>query len=492
MKKKTPDNFFKYFLAFGLYCLLLSGTQSCIPIEDRLLPILTVEEPLKYFYWQDTLALNAVATDNDRIAEVIINIDPKDAKSLWRVERKINANGRKFDINFREIVPFHALAGTYRVTITCRDSKKNQATFAYDIEVLGDIRAPSFIGLQPINLDEYDESKYLACRSQTILFEGMLKDNAELSNLTVEFEGYPRIVYNLNGKDSIDIGKTVGEDIRVPQAALNGSTLELNFIAVDKDGNQSRKTFEIYIDCDDEPPVLTLTTTEPAFSENRLTVIQGTDLLITEAVAKDNIYLGDLVILFNKRGAETDTVFYEALDSDVPVQIEEVFGEIAVNMPADAMPGDRYDFYMYVTDSSDLKSNVVYLEVITGRDEPPLMLITNTEVNDAEKNWKTTEQNIVAPGDKLRFDGKILEDVALEYVKISFGLAANPELKVDLTADDLEGKLPFNFADLMSENEFEIPQRNPIAPYDLYAITIEAKDRKNAPVKVIYLFKVVQ
>jgi hypothetical protein len=492
MKKRTPDNFFKYFFSFGICLLLLAGTQSCIPIEDRLLPILTVEEPQKYFYWQDTLAFNAVATDNDRIAEVIVNIEPKDAQSMWRAERKINANGRKFDIKFREIVPFHALAGTYRITITCRDSKKNQATYAYDIEILGDIRAPSFIDLMPINLEEYNESQYSACRSQTVLFEGTLKDNSELSSLTVEFEAYPRIVYNLNGKDSIDIGKTVGEDIRVPQAALNGSTLILNFIAVDKDGNQSRKSFEIYVDCDDEPPVLTLTATEPAFSENRVTVIQGTDLLITEAVAQDNIYLSDLVILFNKRGAEPDTVFYETLDSDVPVDIEELFGEIALTMPADATPGDRYDFYMYVTDSSDLKSNVVYLEVITGRDEPPLMLITNTEINDAEKNWKTTEQNIVAPGDKLRFDGKILEDVALEYVKISFGLAASPELKADLTADDLEGKLPFNFADLVSVNEFEIPQRNPVSPYDLYSITIEAKDRKNAPVKVVYLFKVLQ
>jgi hypothetical protein len=478
-----------FYIAISIAIVFLS--KSCIPIEDRLIPRIEPEEPiLKYYFWQDTIFFNAVMSDNDRIDEVFVEITPENPESTWSYRESFKGNGRRYDFKFRKVIPLNVLPGTYDVKITCSDRAKNRNRYSYQIEILGDIRAPQFSNLRPVNLRRLTDGRYQGCRSQVILFEGSVKDNAGLGSLTVEFEGYPRIIYNLNGLDSVNIGRLVAQDIRIPQNAADGSELKLNFICTDKDGNVSRRTFTILVDCDDVPPVLRVVRTSPMYDGNRVTVIQGTDFIIKEATASDNRFIKDFVIIFNKRGAARDTIFRENVERPLSANLSEIFGDIAVPMPSSANPGDRYDLYMFVRDSTGLSSNVFYLEVITGRDEPPLILITNTEINDIETTWSTTSPTNVRQGDRLRFDGKILEDVALEYLKISFGISANPELVVDLRENDLKGKLPFNFADVISKNVFDIPQRSTTPPYDTYSLIIETKDKKNPAVRRTYQFKV--
>jgi len=475
------------YVFFGIFSLFFT---SCIPIDDRIEPIIAPKTMPTAYYWQDTLNIAAIITDNNKLESVIVAVKPLDVTSSWVINEKIQLNGRKYDLDFKKIIPLTAAPGVYLITLTCQDTGGNIRIYTFKFEVLGDIRAPYFGEVKPINLKKLDIETYLGCRSQAVLFEGYLKDNIGLGSLTVEFEGYPRIVYNLNGQDSIDINALLHSDVRIPQSIPDGKKIALNLFCVDTDGNLSKKTLYIYVDCDDIKPVLTLNETYPKFDAGRVTVIQGTDFVIEDALASDNRYLKDVTIIFNKRGAAKDTVFHQPIEKALEADLTALFGKIAITMPAAASPGDRYDFFMFVRDSANLTSDVFYLEMITGRDEPPLILLTNTQKNDLEQDWTTTSNNIVASGDRLRIDGKILEDVALDYLKITWGTINDQKLVVDLDSTELLGRLPFNLADPISKNTFDIADKIVTPSNNLYKLTIETKDKKNEAVKKVYTFRV--
>jgi hypothetical protein len=291
----------------------------------------------------------------------------------------------------------------------------------------------------------------------------------------------------LTGQDSVDLASVFGNSIIIPTNVANGTTLPLQLQATDIEGNVSQvAAIDILVECDDNIPVINLLITDPALNAAGLVeVIQGQELFITGGVITDDDELDSLFIYFVDGNTETLLV-EEDISGNTTANLATLFGDISVPIPTTTRVGDSYEIVVLATDISGNESVAYIADILITRNAPPQILVANTYINDIETNFSLTNANAIPAGSTVRVEGKIEEDVALEYYKITWGIEGQEETIVDLNQIDLEDELPFNFTNPIAENDFTTDENARIGTR--YVLTFFVKDTLNGEVQLKYTF----
>lgn len=481
---------FRSFLAILLF---FSALWSCIPIEDRLSPIMNGLNLRSFYYLQDTVGLSLTLLDNNGLEYVEVFVQKTtNAGTNWEFQDSIPLQGRRFELNYSQvIVPMEATQGFYVMRLVTHDLGGNTASLQETFEVRGDIRGPSLDGLEINNMIELEANRYLGCRLQSVLLSGRVSDPNGLNRITAQFENYPPIGVNLNGVDSVRLEDVFGTRVRIPDDVPDYTTLPLTITAEDGEGNRNTKTVEIYVDCDDQAPQVFVPQTTPLVEQGQVSVVQGASLFLNRVLVTDNRFLERFYVLYGEELVAPDTLFnfqpqFAYPNPNDTFNIVTNYGRLEVPVASDAIAGTPYDLTLVAEDSTGLASTPFRIKITVARDEPPIILVTDTYLNGQEARFSTSASTVVLPGDEVRFEGKIEEDVSFEYIQVYFGRSGNEQLQVELTAVDLANDLPFNLADGRFLNAFDIPEV--AASGQTYVVRFVAKDRKNDEVEAEYRF----
>jgi len=475
-----------------VYIVLLGfSLWSCIPIEDRFNPNSSDFDVLDIFHVQDTFKFDIIFTDNAELDKAFIQITQETGifPATWQITDSIILSGRRFEYLYDTLIPLQANEGRYKIEILIVDVGGNTKTITDLFEVQGDVRSPVFsIEVDILNMEKDSAGRYVACRLQIPDLEGYVVDNIELSKIEAQIAGFPKVTRVLtSGIDSVSLRGFFGNDLRIPDNVADREELDLTITATDIDGNISTKTVKIIVDCDDQIPTIEILQTAPQLnSDNEVSVIRGEEFIVTSAKIRDDRFIQDFFVLFNERDAAKDTVLNQVINIADSVDIESILGEIAVRIPEDALIGSKYDFVMLATDTSQNISEPLLVEITVAQDQAPRIIVSNTLIDNLDTllTKGITGQNPIKAGQKLRIEGKVEDDLGLEYYRIFWGIEGQEARIVDLDGTGLN--LPFNFADTRSENEFIVPQDARLG--NVYKLSIKVKDLRNEEIETVFRF----
>lgn len=475
-----------------IYIVLLGfSIVSCIPIEDRFNPNSSEFDVLDIFHVQDTFKFDIIFTDNAELDKAFIQITQETGvfPATWQITDSVTLAGRRFEYLYDTLIPLQANEGRYKIEVLIVDVGGNTKTITDLFEVQGDVRSPVFsIQVDILNMEKDEEERHVACRLQIPDLEGYVVDNIELSKIEAQIEGFPKVTRVLTpGIDSVSLRGFFGSDLRIPDNVVDREELDLTLMATDIDGNISTKIVKIIVDCDDQIPTVAVLQTAPELnSSNQVSVIRGEEFIVTSAQIKDNRFIQDLFVLFNERDAAKDTVLNQSINIADSINIEDILGEIAVRIPEDALIGSKYDFVMFATDTSQNISEPLRIEITVAQDQAPRIIVSNTLIDNLDTllTKGITGRNPIKAGQELRIEGKVEDDLGLEYYRVFWGIEGQEVRVVDLDGTGIS--LPFNFADVRSVNEFIVPQDARIG--EIYKLSIKVKDLRNEEIETVFRF----
>lgn len=485
--------FKKYFFLSFFFLGLIIGFSRCVPIEDLAQPLVGEFSLESEYNISDTIRLQAILSDNFGINTVEIDISPvEDVIFPWNYTKTIDSVGaRLLNLDESKIIPSNISLGEYQLTLTIIDVSGLERTTSRNFIINGDDSEPIFTDVILPQLELIGENLYQGCRSDFIQVAGTARDNVGLSELRAQFGSFPPVVRVLTGQDSVDLSAVFGNSLIIPSNVPNGTTLPLQLQATDIEGNVSRiAAINILIECDDVAPTINSLITDPALVATGevtglIEVIQGEELFIIGGEIVDEEELDSLFIYFINRNEEIILV-QEDVSGNSTIDLATLFGNIAVPIPSFTRVGERYKIVVMATDISGNESEAYIADILITRNAPPQILVANTYIDDIETNFSLTAPNRLVAGSTVRVEGKIEEDVALEYYRITWGIEGQEELVVDLNQTDLEDNLPFNFINPIAENEFRTDENARIGTR--YVLTLFVKDTLNEEVRLQYIF----
>lgn len=476
---------------FVYIVLLASSLGACIPIEDRFDPNSSEFDVLDIFHVRDTFKFDIIFTDNAELDKALIQITQETGvfPATWQITDSVALAGRRFEYLYDTLIPLGTNEGRYKIEVLIFDVGGNTKTITDLFEVVGDIRGPVFsLEVAILNMEKDSEGRYVACRLQIPELEGYVVDNIGISKIEAQIEGFPKIARVLAaGIDSVSLRGFFGNDLRIPDNVGDREELDLTLTATDIDGNVSSKVVKIIVDCDDQVPTIEVLQTVPELSStNQVSVITGEEFIISSAKIRDDRVIQDLFVLFNERDADKDTVLVKSINVVDSVAIEDILGEIAVQIPETALIGSKYDFVMIATDTSRNVSKPFLVEITVVEDQAPRIIVSNTLIDDLDTllTKGISGENPIGAGQEVRIEGKVEDDLGLTYYRVFWGIEGQEARIVNLDGTGIA--LPLNFADTRVINEFIVPES--ARPEEIYRLIIRVKDLRNDEIETVYRF----
>ncbi len=478
----------KHFCLLFFFSLVI-GFSRCVPIEDLVQPIIGEFELQNQYNVSDTIRLRAVLTDNFGINTVRIDINPVgDVARPWNYTKsRDSVRARLLNIEELQVIPSNISLGQYELTLTITDISGLERTTSRRFIVEGDIIRPVFTDVILPQLELIGNNSYRGCRSDLIEIAGTVRDNVGLREVRAQFGNFPPIVRALTGQASVDLSSVFGNALIIPANVINGTSIPLQLQATDTEGNVSNiASLDILVECDDAIPTVDVLVTNPATNADGLIeVIQGEELFIVDGQITDNEQLDSIFIYFVDGSTET-IILEESINGNSTINIRSLFGNIAVPIPSNAAVGSSYQIVVLVKDTAGNESVAYIANILITRNAPPQILVANTYVNNIERNFSLTSPNQIPAGAVIRVEGKVEEDVALEYYRITWGVEGSEETIVNFNSTILQNNIPFNIANPISENEF-LTNEN-VRAGTRYVLTFFVKDTLNAEVRLRYIF----
>jgi hypothetical protein len=477
----------KLFL-FLFFLSVVMGFSRCVPIEDLSKPLIGEFILQREYNVSDTIRLQTILSDNFGINRVQIEINPVGTLALpWTyIKNRDSVGARVLNLDESKVIPSNISLGEYELILTIIDVSGLEQTTSRRFIVSGDVSEPTFTDVILPELELIGDNLYQGCRSDFIKIAGTARDNVGLREIRAQFGNFPPIVRALTGQDSVDLTAVFGNALIIPTNVDNGTTLPLQLQATDTEGNVSRiAAINILVKCDDAIPIINSLITDPLNVAGLIEVIQGERLFITGGQVTDDEGLDSIFIYFVNGNTET-ILLEQDISGSTSVNLANVFGDIGVPIPSTARVGNRYKIVALATDISGNESVAYVATILITRNAPPQILVANTYIDDVETNFSLTTPNSLSAGSTVRVEGKVEEDVALEYYRITWGVEGQELTIVDFDQTILENNLPFNFANPISENEFTT-ETNARAG-TRYILTFFVKDTLNAEVRLRYVF----
>lgn len=472
---------------WGIFVLL---TVACIPITDRFTPEIEVLTPLQASYSvQDTIKVVFSFGDNDRLDSAVINIRKADEVSgsgeVWNPTFVRKLRGRRFDDTLRIPVPVNIQLGNYEMIVRLFDFSKNQTVRRFTFVIRGDERPPVIRQLDLVGLKRDAAGNYLVCRQTVLQLTGSASDNIRIREVKAELAGILSVTRLVNA-ETVRFDDLFGRDLRIPANAADNSRFLLIVTVTDHNNNSTNRTFNLLLNCDDEPPQIRVQSTAPQINaEREANLIEGGDFFrILSGTVTDNRQLARLAITFNPVNSRRDTVFRANL-TGTTVQLGSLLANQRFQPPINALPGSAYELVLFASDSEGNQAQPFRIVLNIVKDEPPQIFLSEVRIGGVITNLSSTQPNPLPAEADLVIFGKVLEDRALEYLQIFWGPAQRPERIVNLTAADLT-PLPFDLADPRSVNRFRAsPQAGTAREY---VLEFRVKDTRNPEVKLTYRF----
>ncbi|MCS7019302.1 MAG: hypothetical protein RMJ87_09475 [Cytophagales bacterium] len=465
---------------------------ACIPVIDRFNPEIQIITPVQTSYAiQDTIKVVLSFGDNDQLDSAIVSIRRVDEASssgrVWAPTFGRKLRGRRFDDTLRIVIPTDVQLGNYQMTIRLLDLSRNQTVQQIGFNIRGDERPPIIRQLSLIGLPRDAAGNFLVCRQSVLLLTGSASDNILIREVRAELAGIISFTRPV-GSQTVQFDNLFGRDLRIPANAADNSRFLLIVTVIDQNNNTARQTFNLLLNCDEEPPQIRIQSTAPQISANReVTLIEGDFFRILSGTITDNRRLGRLAITFNSIATPRDTVFRANL-TGTTVQLGTLLANQRFQPPLTATAGSVYELILFASDSAGNRADPFRIVLNIVKDQPPQIVISEARIRGTLVNLSLTQPNPLPIGADLVIFGKVLEDRALEYFQIFWGPAQRPERLVNLTAQDLT-PLPFDLSDPRSVNRFVAPMQPGIAPTMLeYVLEFRVKDNRNPEVVVTYRF----
>ncbi|UZR96024.1 DUF4625 domain-containing protein [Chondrinema litorale] len=465
--------------------------KSCIPIEDKISPQVNSFDINEVYYYQDTILFSVIFTDNSGLDSGSLVIEKMSDVSTpgpdaWYYESTFDIRGRRIAPDFEIEIPEYKETGDYLLTVYGFDEGGNPDTVRRVFKLEADQNFPAYNNLN-ISLDKLSDSVYTACRSEVIAFEGYVTDNLKLSQVGFSF-GEDNQNLSFYSTDSIQLSEIFEDFVRIPPDTPDSTLLELNVIAIDTFNNTTIETFNIWVDCDDEAPSFYVKESAPLInSENRVKVIQGSELSITSMLVKENKLLQDVTVYYNKSTESLQEFASVTINSTDKETYLESFVELNFSVPLTDNIGDVREVTFVATDGAGNTSELykIYIDVIP--DYPPDLIITNTYINKVLTGFSEVSYIPVNVGDYITFAGKIEEQNALSLLEMYWYEEGLPPTVAYTFNTFVE--LPVNLSDFHDDSSFVIPEN--AQPGTNYILYIKATDSKGQESVIRYLFTVV-
>lgn len=302
----------------GFLLLLL---PACIPLSDGFPPSIDVAFPegeidVEPIYYQDSIVLKVAYTDNVALNKwklEINRLELKDIDADWRYvrEEEIAGNARGAQVDITVNIPSrtnekYISTGDYELLLTIFDIDSNFNIFPDTFNIGGDISAPQFLNLTanissnlppnaPANAD------YIACPTLPIYFFGNVTDNTKLRRIGFSYGNFGDASFPIRTStyeyDTVGVESYLNDSLLIQLPAdLNKSLVSLNLFAEDIFNNRYDTTFQVYLDCDASPPLLTYSSLSNELVNGIASVVEGLDFQIEDLRIEDNEALRNLEV----------------------------------------------------------------------------------------------------------------------------------------------------------------------------------------------------
>jgi hypothetical protein len=434
-----------------------------------------------------------VFTDNEQLDSLVVAIRKNAVTGTgeeWEPVITRRIQGRRLEDSVKIPIPARAQLGRYDLVITIFDRAGNLNRTVNTFELRGDNRPPQILEAILLGLDRDAAGNYIACRQSVFDFTGRIQDNIALSEVRAVIPGVIDVRRLIQGS-SVNLNGLFGRDLRLPESVQDNSRLVLTLSATDANNNTASVTFNVLINCDDQPPIIEILRTQPQINAQRETrIIEGTSFSILEGTLQDNRRLSRLNITFNRASdLLRDTVFRANFNTAGPVQLGTLLAAQRFALPPDAIPGQVFELVLFATDSAGNSAPPFRIQLNVTKDEPPLILLAEVRINGVLTELRENAEVLLPSASFVEIAGKIQDDLALEFVEILWGPRGNEGVLARLGAAQLQN-LPFDFLQTGSVSRFEIPAGTP--PDSSYSLIIRAKDTKNPIVERRYFFRVMR
>ncbi|MBX2844213.1 MAG: hypothetical protein KTR26_20775 [Flammeovirgaceae bacterium] len=474
--------------SISYWFLVFFAISSCIPIEDKIGPKVNDFDIQNTYFYQDTIDFSVIFTDNSGldsgsiVIERISTVTP--GPEAWFFLDTFNIRGRRIEPNFKIVVPEYKEVGEYTLTVFGYDEGGNPDTVRRIFNLQPDISSPVFDSLF-IGLDKINDSTYLACRSSVINISGNVKDNLKLNRVGFSMNNGKENL-SVNATDSLDLATLFRNQVNIPPDTQDSTVINLNIIAVDTFENRSIKTFKILVDCDDQSPKIEVIKSTPKLNAfNRVFVTQGGRFKIPELNIKDNRFISEATVYYNLQSDPLTLFGTTKINSSGPVNLND-FIKLEFDIPSSAPIGEVREVSIMAEDSIGNESEIAKITINVIEDESPLIIITDTYINNSAVAFDQVGYTPIKPGDFVTFDGKVEE---LNFLK-SLQIYWSDELSVeDPQVNEVNFlQLPLNLSEYHNLFSFVIPDNALVGTK--FKLVIVATDSKNQETKMIYLFEV--
>lgn len=475
-------------LLAGAVALVL---HNCIPIVDKVNPVVDEFSLGEVYFYQDTLRVVVSFFDNTLLDSAFISVRKvairPDQTNPWALDTAINLRGRRFVDTLALKVPPFTDPGEYELTVIGQDRGRNRAANSSRFLLATDNRPP-VLSEVALNIPPDQQGRIVVCRNQIIPVSGLATDNLLITRMGFSINGRESLLA-VRG-ESLRLEQVFRDLIRVPNDLANGSIVNFTLVAIDSFQNRTSTSFQLLVECDDQRPTLRLAGTEPATTaDGRINLVSGGLFRITNVQAADNQALRRARVFANRAGEQPEllrTIELPAVSGPVNLFAQE---PLQFNFPAVQFPpGSIYEVSIEAEDQQGLRSETLRLTVNIIENRPPLITVAAVFLNEQATSLAVQPVR-VGPGVRIRVEGKIEEELALARVRIYWGLSRGVPFP-DLLADVREfNSLPVNLSELLITERLVIP--GGVAPGTRYELVIEAEDSLGQTDVLRLLFELV-
>lgn len=479
------------FRSIVLWCLAASLYTACIPLEDKIVPGIDVTDIRATYYFLDTIRFTAIFTDNNALDSGTITIrrHPESLHSAesWSFRKKIRLNGRRLEPEIEIPIPPYYETGEYMLRITSTDGGGNKGILEQTFILDGDPIPPAFHGAAISLPFQEQPGYYLGCRSQVVEVLGEVTDNLHLKRIGFAWDQQaPNLTFV--SAQAIGLSNTLGRAIQVPATVENGTLLNLHLIAIDTFNNQSRKTFQVLVSCDDSRPGIQVELTSPAWVPGQpVFVIQGTPFQLVKGQVTDDQSLSSFEAFFQRKGQPRMSVFQQTFPALTKTVHFSDLGCLCFTLPPKASPGEVWEVILVAHDEVGNVTEMPPIELVVKADEPAWITVTNSFLNDVPTAFSQTTAVKMPRGTYIALQGKAEDMVGIEKVAFFWNsLSAGKQPIHEILTD---GRKVVNLHDLITATSFVMPFN--AATGSTWALTIEVTDTKGQVTTLAYLFQPV-
>lgn len=511
MNFSLNKTFYKKYLLLSL--LFLSGIIvffRCVPIEDLLPPTVGQFTLNEQYNISDTIRLRAVIADNFGVSTYRIDIEPIDSTNtnLWRYTKTDSVKARLLDLDTIIIIPSNpSFVGDYELVLTVFDASGKTKTSSGNFSVGKDADAPSFLDVLLPNIDGVSQSP--ACQLQVLIVQGTATDNVGIKEIRGQLisENGNTVYLTIretfaapNEPTNVDLQDFFSNKLLIPASVPNGNLI-VKLTAIDIEDNERSIEETILVNCDRIPPVIGEIITNPnneLNEEGKLEIIQGQELAITNAIITDDNELDKIIVYFEARGEEiilADSTFSIAVSS---TSLSEVFGDISVPVPSDALDTEEYEIRVEATDAAGNKTEKIVVVDMIENEAPDLSELAFAQapfVNPITLSSELGNPVTIIAGTSYQLINRIEDDLGLFSYTATWQKGQEQPVVVGQLSNINSRAVQFvsiENATIPTKQHVPLVVEEGTRAETLYTLTIRAKDTfvGNPTVEITYYFQV--